>query len=328
MNAAIISVGAYLPKKRVSNDDLAQIMDTSDEWIYSRTGIRYRHIADESEAASDLAVKASRNALDRIGISPKEIDLVLLATGTPDYPGLPSTASIVQHELGIPTVGAIDVVAACSGFVYALETARVYVEAGAARTVLVIGSEVYSKIVNWKDRGTSVLFGDGAGVVIVRATEEGSGHWIGKAILGSDGSGAETLYRSHGGTRNAYDPNSTPEADLKLKMDGRKVYLFAAKTVGRVIQDLLNDHDMEFNDLDWVIPHQANVRIIQETAKRRGFNEERFYMNIEDVANTSAASIPLAMNEMVDKGLLEPGMKLVTVGFGAGLTFAGNIIQW
>ncbi len=328
MKAAIKSVGAYLPAKRVHNDDLAKIMDTSDEWIFSRTGIRYRHIADESEAASDLAAAASRQAIERAEISPDEIDLVLVATSTPDFVGLPSTAAIVQHALGIKNAGAMDVVAACSGFVYALETARVYIEAGAARTVLVAGSEAYSKIVNWDDRNTSVLFGDGAGAVIVQAVDDSSEHWVGKAILGSDGSGAETLFRSHGGTRHEFDPRTTLHADTKLKMDGGKVYLFAVRTVGKVIQDLLDRHRITFDDLDWVVPHQANVRIIAETAKRQGFDQSRFFMNIEEVANTSAASIPLALNEMVERSLLKPGMRLVTVGFGAGLTFGGNLIQW
>jgi 3-oxoacyl-[acyl-carrier-protein] synthase-3 len=326
--AKIASVGAYVPSRRMHNDELAQIVDTSDEWIYSHTGIRYRHIAEENQSASDLAVPAAEQAIERAGIEPDDIDLVLLATSTPDYVGLPSTACVVQDRLDIKDAGAMDVMAACSGFVYALETARVYVEAGAMRNVLVVGSEVYSKIVNWEDRRSCVLFGDGAGAVVVqRAGEDESGR-IFPAILGSQGSGAESLYRSHGGTRNAYVPGTTPEGDLKLKMDGRKVYNFAVSSMGYVIQELLNANGIVFDEIDRVIPHQANDRIISAAAKRAGWDPKKFYVNIAEYANTSAASIPIAMNEMYEKGLLSRGNRYVTVGFGSGLTYGGNLFTW
>ncbi len=328
MKAAIVSTGSYLPERRVHNDDLARIMDTSDEWIFSRTGIRYRHIADESEAASDLAVQAATRALERSRTKADQLDMIILATSTPDFMGLPSTAAIVQDRLQAGKAAAMDVVAACSGFVYALDTARAFIESGSAARILVVGSEVYSKILNWDDRTTAVLFGDGAGAVVVEAVPDDHGSCIAQAILRAEGAGAETLYRSHGGTRYAYVPGQTHESELKLQMDGRAVYMFAVRAVGAVIQELLERESLVFDDVDWVIPHQANVRILTETAKRRGYDLDRFYVNIEQVANTSAASIPIALDEMVSTGKLTRGMRIMTVGFGSGLTYGGTIIRW
>lgn len=328
MNAKIASVGAYVPARRMHNNQLATIVDTSDEWIYSHTGIRYRHIAAEGEAASDLAVPAARIAMERAGVTAEEIDLVLVATSTPDYVGLPSTACVVQDKLGIPSAGAMDVMAACTGFIYGLETARTYIVAGAAQNVLLVGTEVYSKIINWEDRRTCVLFGDGAGAVVVQPAADGESSRILPAVLGSRGSGAEALYRSHGGTRNAYDPESTVEADLKLKMDGRAVYNFAVSTVVDTLKDLLKRNATEFGAVDWVVPHQANERIINAAAKRAGWDRERFYVNIAEYANTSAASIPIALNEMYEADRLTRGNLLATVGFGSGLTYGGNLLYW
>ena len=329
IRARIAAVGAYVPPRRMTNVDLSRIVDTSDEWISSHTGIRNRHIAEDDQAASDLALPASRQALERAGLNPEDIDLILVATSTPDYPGLPSTASVLQHKLEVPAAGAMDVVAACSGFIYALETARTYVVAGAARHVLVAGTEVYSRIVDWTDRSSCVLFGDGAGAVIVSASDnpDDPGEIL-PAILGSRGAGAEALYRSHGGTRNPYVPGQTRESDLKLKMDGRKVYNFAVAIVGQVISELLDRQGLRFQMLDWVVPHQANIRIIEAVAKRNGWDVERFYRNISEYANTSAASIPIALNEMVEKEILKRGMRILTVGFGAGLSWGGHLISW
>ena len=328
MNARIISVGAHVPARRMHNDELATIVDTSDEWIYSHTGIHYRHLAAEDEAASDLAIPAAREAIERAGLYPEDIDMVLLATSTPDYVGLPATASVVQDKLGISRAGAMDITAACTGFIYGLETARAYVEAGSAQHVLLIGTEVYSKIVNWEDRRSCVLFGDGAGAVVVGAVEDDGPGRILPAVLGSKGSGADALYRSHGGTRNPYIPGVTPESDLKLKMDGRRVYNFAVATVVDVIRTLLDRNALAFEDLAWVVPHQANVRIINAAAKRAGWDQSRFYVNIAEYANTSAASIPSALNEMVTRGMLAPGDAILTVGFGAGLAYGGNVLYW
>lgn len=312
------------------NDELATMVDTSDEWIYSHTGIRYRHLAADDEAASDLAVPAARQALERAGLAPEDIDLVLVATSTPDYVGLPSTACVVQDKLGIPAAGAMDLMAACTGFIYGLETARAYVTAEAASRVLLVGTEVYSKIINWDDRRTCVLFGDGAGAVVVTGSEDAepdSPH-IMPALLGSRGSGAERLYRSHGGTRHAYVPGTTPEADLKLKMDGRAVYNFAVSTIVETIQTLLERNGLRFEDLAWVVPHQANERIIAAACKRAGWDLERFYLNIDEYANTSAASIPIALNDLWEQNRLNPGDLILTVGFGSGLTYGGNLLTW
>lgn len=310
------------------NDELSTIVDTSDEWIFSHTGIRYRHIAADDEAASDLAVPAAREAMERARVTPQDIDLVLVATSTPDYPGLPSTACVVQDKLGIPESGAMDVIAACTGFSYGLETARVYVESGAAGTVLLVGTEVYSKIVNWEDRRSCVLFGDGAGAVVVQGHADASPSHILPGRLRSRGSGAESLYRSHGGTRNPYRPGETPESDLKLKMDGRKVYNFAVAAVVETIQAILDQNGLGFDELAWVVPHQANVRIIHAAARRAGWDVDRFYINIGEYANTSAASIPIALREMERSDRLHPGDLILAVGFGAGLTFGGNLIYW
>ncbi|SIQ74128.1 3-oxoacyl-[acyl-carrier-protein] synthase-3 [Alkalispirochaeta americana] len=303
------------------------MVDTSDEWIFSHTGIRYRHIASEDQAASDLAVPAAKKAMAKAGVSPDDIDLILVATSTPDYPGLPSTACVLQEKLGIPSAGAMDLVAACSGFIYGLETARTYVAAGAARNVLVVGSEIYSRIVNWEDRGSSVLFGDGAGAAVVSVLSEGENR-ISPAILGSRGSGAESLCRLYGGTRHPYIPGVTPPEALLLQMDGKKVYTFAVAVIVQVIQDLLDQNGLTFSDLAYVVPHQANTRIIAAAAKRGGWDADRFYMNIEEYANTSAASIPLALDEMNEKGLLAPGDRVLCVGFGSGLTYGGTLITW
>lgn len=324
----IAAVGAHVPERRMHNDELAALVDTSDEWIFSHTGIRYRHIAAEGQSASDLAEPAARQALSRAGIAAEEVDLVLLATSTPDYLGLPSTACVVQQRLGATRAAAMDITAACTGFVYALETARTFVAAGAARTVLVIGSEVYSSIIDWTDRRTCVLFGDGAGAAVVRRAESDSPSRLLPAILGSRGADAQALYVPAGGTRNRLRRDETTESDLKLQMDGRRVYTFAVTIVADVIQSLLSREGMAFEDLAYVVPHQANVRIIQAAAKRAGWDPARFYTNIAEYANTSAASIPIALNEMSQKGLLHRGSPLATVGFGGGLTWGGMLLYW
>jgi 3-oxoacyl-[acyl-carrier-protein] synthase-3 len=327
-HARIASIGAYVPERRMHNDELAEFIDTSDEWIYSHTGIRYRHVAADEQSASDLAVPAAQQAIERAGLETSDIDLILLATSTPDFIGLPSTACVVQDRLDIRDAGAMDVVAACSGFSYALETARVYVTSGATKHVLVVGAEVYSKIVNWKDRRSCVLFGDGAGAVVVSATDDPNGGRVLPSILGSQGSGAETLFRSHGGTRYAYVPGETAPEELLLKMDGRKVYNFAVSSMGFAIREVLAKNDLSIEDIDRIIPHQANKRIIDATAKREKWDPDLFYVNIDEYANTSAASIPIALNEMYEKGMLRRGGAYLTVGFGSGLTYGGNVFYF
>lgn len=330
MNPVIAGIGAYVPERRMHNDELARLVDTSDEWIYSRTGIKYRHIAADGEATSDLAVEAGKRAIKQAGIEPEEIDLVLVATSTPDYPGLPSTAAIVQDKIGAPNAGAMDLVAACTGFVYAVETARVYVAAQAAKNVLVVGAEVFSRIVDWTDRTTCVLFGDGAGAVVVREDETLSarGAKVTKAILASDGSGAEVLARLKGGTKHPYDPDTMTPGESMLFMDGRRVYNFAVRALPKILNGVMEQNDLKPEEIDWVVPHQANIRILKEAARRTGISFERFYTNLEDYANTSAASIPLALDDMVRQGKLKPGMKILIAGFGGGLTYGGAYVVW
>lgn len=313
----------------MSNDELAQIVDTSDEWIYSHTGIRYRHIAEPDTAASDLAVDAADAALAHAEVDPAEIDLVLLATSTPDYPGLPATACVVQDRIGAPNAAAMDLVAACTGFIYGVATASAFAVSGGANNILVIGAEVYSKIIDWEDRNTCVLFGDGAGAIVVRAKEQLEGKRVGvlDSVLRSRGSGASSLLRPVGGSRTSYEPGVTPISDTKLAMDGRRVYNFAVSVIGETIDQLLARNNLTFDQIDHVVPHQANVRIIEAACKRGGFDFSKFYMNIAEYANTSAASIPIALDEMTKKGVLEPGQLVLTVGFGSGLTYGGNLIR-
>ena len=326
MSSIIRSVASYVPSRRMSNDELATIVDTSDEWIFSHTGIRSRHIAADNEAASDLAREAGLLAIERAEIAPDDIDLILLATSTPDYVGLPSTACVVQNMLGAGKAGAMDLVAACTGFIYGLQTARAYIDSGSARHVLVIGSEVYSRLVNWKDRSSCVLFGDGAGAAVVSHGED-KDRGIIDAFLRSQGSGAPALLKKAGGSRLPIGED-TEEADRYLYMDGRRVYVFAVNAIIEVVRSLLHQNGLSFDDVDYVVPHQANVRIIEAACKRAGWDSSKFFVNIAEYANTSAASIPIALDEMRAKGLLKPGMTILTVGFGSGLTYGGNLIRW
>ncbi len=328
MQAYVRSTGAYVPPRRMSNDELAQLVDTSDEWIFSHTGIRYRHIAAEGVAASDLAVEAAQIALQRAAVEPDEIDLILVATSTPDYLGLPATACIVQDRLQAGKAAAMDLVAACTGFVYGLQTARAFVESGAARTVLLIGTEVYSQIINWQDRNSCVLFGDGAGAVVVSAGRTAAGSRIIDGALYSRGQGAESLARLAGGSRRPMTADQRTSAECFLSMDGRSVYNFAVPALVETIQTLLQRNSLSFDDLDWVVPHQANVRIIDAAARRAGFDPKKFFTNIAEYANTSAASIPIALDEMWRNGLLKRGQTIITVGFGGGLTYGGNLLIW
>lgn len=320
----ILSTGLYVPPTILTNDQVATRVDTSDEWIYSHTGIRERRIASEDQATSDLALAAGRQALERAGLDPRDLDLVLVATSTPDYLGFPSTASLVQHGLGAVNAGAMDLAAACTGFVYALETARTFVASGTARYVLVIGAEVFSRIVDWTDRNTCILFGDGAGAVLVGPSDS-DGAWFAPSLLRSDGSGGSSLLRPAGGTRS---PVPSRPQDLFMTMDGRKVYSFAITVVKDIILEILEKNGLTLSQVDWVVPHQANARIVASAAQRLGLPLERFYQNMERYANTSGATIPLALAEMDAQGLLQRGQVVVTVGFGAGLTWGSNLFRW
>jgi 3-oxoacyl-[acyl-carrier-protein] synthase-3 len=330
MKAYIKGVGSCVPAKRVSNDDLAKTVDTSDEWIYSHTGIKNRHIAEKSQATSDFAFGAALAALEDSGESAAAVDMILVASVTPDYSGFPSTACILQDRLGAKNSAAMDISAACSGFVYGLETARVFIEGGVYKNILVIGAETLSRITNWKDRNTCILFGDGAGAVLVSAAD-GAGHGergIMVSHLEAEGSGGGALIRPMGGSRNPFTPDNAPGDTMFLRMDGGKVYRFAVDALGRVGEILLAKAALDISAIDFIVPHQANIRIIEACAKRLDLPLDKFYINIEEFANTSAASIPLALADMKRKGILQPGHLVMTVAFGAGLTCGGNIIRW
>ena len=326
MGARIEGIGAYTPSRRVSNDELAEFLDTSDEWIRSHTGIGYRHNARDDEAASDLGAQAAKVALDRSGTDPESIDMVLVATASSDYVGFPSTACIVQDMIGAKNAAAMDISVGCTGFVYGLETAKGFIASGAARRVLLIGSEVLTRIVDWTDRSTCVLFGDGAGAAVISPSSNGRG--ILDSVLKADGSGASYLAREVGGTRSPFKPGHTAERDLLIKMEGQPVYNFAVPAIIEVIRQILDRNGLTIDDITYIVPHQANQRIIEAAAKRSRIPYEKFYLNIEEYANTSAATIPIALNELYEHDKLSSGDLLITVGFGAGLTFGGNLLKW
>lgn len=337
MAIEILATGKYLPAKRVTNDELAKTVDTNDEWIRSHTGIGSRHFAAEDEATSDLAIKAALVALDSISPGSPEkaaetIDLVIVSTSTPDYYGFPSCACIVQDKLGIHNAAAFDIVAACTGFVYALEAAAGMLMFGNRKRALVVGSDVLSRVADWTDRATCVLFGDAAGAVILERTDApqtGPGkRGIIRSILGSDGSGYDALICERGGNRHPWKTGEVVDKPSHLAMDGRAVYNFAVKAITDTMQKLLDEEGITMADVKKIIPHQANERIIQAAAKRLGVGEDKFYLTIEKYANTSNSTIPVALDEYARSGELKKGDLIMTVGFGAGLTFGGNLIVW
>jgi 3-oxoacyl-[acyl-carrier-protein] synthase-3 len=333
MQAVIRAVDSAVPSKRMSNAEFTTFLDTTDEWIFSHTGIRNRHIADPDQAPSDLAFEACQKVLSKTALPPGEVDLVLVATATGDYLGFPSVACIVQDRLGAKRAGAMDLAAGCTGFIYGLETARSFVLGGGARNILVVGAEVLSRIADWHDRNTCVLFGDGAGAALVSAVEDardasGRPRGLIASVLRADGSGAHLLERPRGGTRAPFDPETFDRTAACLKMDGRQVYNFAVKAIAEGIPEMLAANGFNIDDVAWIVPHQANVRIIEAAAKRAKIPLEKCYLNIEEYANTSAASIPIALTEMDAKGLLREGDLVATFGFGAGLTWGGNLLRW
>ncbi|GHV82930.1 3-oxoacyl-[acyl-carrier-protein] synthase 3 [Spirochaetia bacterium] len=342
MAIEIISTGKAVPVNRVSNDDLAAKIDTNDEWIRSHTGIGARHIADEGTACSDLALQAGIHALEMAAGGDSEaaiteiagtLDFIIIATATPDYYGCPSTSCVVQNKIGAKNAAAMDITAGCTGFVYGLETAAGLLSVSKTRKrALVIGSDVLTKVTDWSDRGTCVLFGDGAGAAMLEKTDaprEGSQkRGLLRTILGADGSGAENLLIRRGGTRNPWKNGETVDVYPHLEMDGRAVYNFAVRSITETICRLLDDEGITTSDVAWIVPHQANARIVQAAAKRLNIPESKFFMNIEEYANTSAATIPIALDEMNRAGKLRKGDLILSVGFGGGLTFGGNLIVW
>ena len=337
MGIRILGTGSYLPPKVVTNESLAATLNTSDEWIFSHTGIHSRHVADEGETTSTMAVKAARAALEAAGATPEEVGLVVVATSSPDYNTFPSTACLVQGILGCPNAGAYDLQAACAGFVYALEQARGWINYNPGKKALVIGSECLTRIVDWTDRSSCILFGDGAGAVVLGNDAEpgrASAETTAETILGADGSGRHFIQRT-GGTMASFPldaksglPITPPPTVSKLSLMGHEVFVFAVKTMSRVTEELCARKGVEPASLDRVFAHQANGRIIEACARRMKLPIEKFWLNLAETANTSAASIPIALDQAVRAGELKDGQNVVLVGFGAGLTYAGTYLTW
>jgi 3-oxoacyl-[acyl-carrier-protein] synthase-3 len=325
--AHIVGWGYEVPAKIITNHDLEQIVETSDEWIRSRTGIEERHVAaDPKETTASLAVVAARRALEVADVPPNKIDLIICATTTPEY-SFPATACLVQNALGATNAGAFDLSAACSGFVYGLSMARGHIIAGDAEYVLVIGAETLSRIVDWTDRETCVLFGDGAGAVLVAASEVPGG--ILATELGSDGSGGDALILPGGGSALPTSLETVSSGQHYIKMDGKAVFRFATRVMATATRRVLERAGYTPADVDLVVPHQANMRIIQNSVLNQlKIPEEKVFVNLQKYGNTSTASIPIALCEAIEAGRLKPGYKVVFVGFGAGLTWAACAIDW
>ncbi len=313
----IVGTGSYLPPKVVTNDDLARQMDTTDEWIRTRTGIRQRHIAEPSQTSSDLGVEASRAALAAARIVPQEIDLIIVATATPDYI-FPSTACIMQAKLGIKGCAAFDIQAVCSGFVYALAIADKLIRSGQHRCALIVGTEVYSRILDWNDRGTAVLFGDGAGAVVLRADSKPG---IMASALHADGSYVDIL--SVPGNVCGGKIVGSPF----LQMDGQAVFKFAVKVLDEVARETLAMCGLTPSDIDWLIPHQANVRILEASAKKLGVDLSKLIVTVDRHGNTSAASVPLALDLAIRDGRIKPGHRVMLQGVGGGFTWGASLVE-
>jgi 3-oxoacyl-[acyl-carrier-protein] synthase-3 len=323
--AHITGWGKYVPQRVMTNDDLAQLVETSDGWIRDRTGIAQRHIAGATDTTASMSIAAAINALDIAGISGNQLDLIIVATSTPEYV-FPSTACIVEDALGAERAGAFDLSAACSGFVYGLGIASDAIKAGSAKNVLVIGAETLSRIVNWKDRSTCVLFGDGAGAVVLQASDQPGG--VLHTLLRSDGSGGEMLIVPAGGSKLPVTHEAIDHSLNTIQMNGQEVYRFAARVMDRAAREVMHKAGWSTDQVDVFVPHQANMRIIQSASKSLGIPLDKFYCNIEHYGNTSAASIPIALTEAAESGRLRPDHRVVMVGFGAGLTWAASAVQW
>lgn len=323
MKIGILGTGSYLPEKVLTNDDLAKMVDTNDEWIRTRTGIIERRIVAEDEATSDLAYKAAKSAIEDAGINKDEIELIIVATMTPDHV-TPSTAAIVQDRLGI-RAAAFDLSAACTGFVYAYTTGYSFIRAGIYKKVLVIGAEAMTRTIDWEDRGTCILFGDGAGAVILGETD--SGGFIASNLV-ADGSGACELMIPSGGSRKPVSIETIKNKEIYMQMNGREIFKFAVKVFPETVENVLEQGNITADDVDLFIPHQANIRIIESIAKRFKQPMDKFYVNLQKYGNTSAATIPIAIDEANKEGRLKKGNKLVAVGFGGGLTYGSVLFEW
>ena len=317
----IVGTGRFLPERVLTNADLEKMVDTSDEWIKTRTGVERRHIAAENETTSDLCVGAAARAMEDAGVEADEIDLIVVGTTSPDLV-FPNVATLVQERLGIHGCAAFSLEAACTGFIYALSTADKYIRLGEAKCALVIGAEVLSKLVDWTDRGTCVLFGDGAGAVVVKPSEE---QGIISSHLGADGKYRDLLYYPVGPSKNL---ELAGVGDSRIIMSGNEVFKVAVKTLGAVAGEALEANGIDQSDLDWLVPHQANIRIIQATAKRLGLPMEKVILTVQDHGNTSAASVPMALDVGIRDGRIQRGQLVLMEAFGGGFTWGSILMRY
>jgi 3-oxoacyl-[acyl-carrier-protein] synthase-3 len=325
LRGKIVATGSYVPENVVNNHDLEKIVDTSDEWITERTGIKERRVVNAEQATSDLAFEAASLALKRAHVKPKDIDLIVVATITADM-AFPSTACILQDRLGATGAAAFDVNAACSGFIYGLHIANGLIRAGVHRRILLVGAEVLSKVTDWQDRTTCILFGDGAGAVVIEATKEKRGVY--STHIGSDGSLSDLICLPGGGSRNPCSKETILKRLNYIKMKGNETFKVAVRTLEELVIKTLADNNLDPSQLSLLIPHQANIRIIQATAKRLGMPMEKIFVNIDRYGNTSAASVPIALDEAVQSGRIQDGDYVLLEAFGGGLTWASSLLRW
>ncbi len=325
VRAAITGTGSYLPSKVLTNADLENMVDTSDEWITRRTGIKERRLAARQECTSTMAVEAARRACDSAGIDPGELDLIACATITPDTL-CPASACYIQRDLGAKNAAVFDLSAACSGFVYCLTIARSFIETGQCKNCLLVGSETLSRFTDYTDRGSCILFGDGAGAVVMQAVEDDS-RGVKYTVMHADGNGWDYIWTPAGGSKLPASHQTVDERLHFLKMRGRDVYKFAIEKMQWLLEDCMNACNLTNDDVDMVIPHQVNIRIIKSATEKLNFPLEKVYVNIDKYGNTSAASIPIALDEAVRSGKVGRGSTLLLIAFGAGLTWAGAVVE-
>ncbi len=324
-SVTIIGTGSYVPERILTNADLEKMVDTTDEWIVSRSGIRERHIARADEVTSDMAAEASRRALAQAGVAAEEVDLIIVATITPDMV-FPSTACFVQDLIGARKATCFDLEAACSGFLYAMHVATQFIKTGAAKTALVIGAEKLSTVTDWQDRATCVLFGDGAGAVVLRACEGSQGFLA--TVTGSDGSLADLLKIPGGGSRHPASLETIEKRMHYMQMVGKEVFKNAVRNMGEAARNALEQSGLTMDDVALVVPHQANMRIVEAIRERLGVGPEKFYVNLDRMGNMSAASIPVALDEAVRGGKVKRGDVVVLVAFGGGFTWGATVVRW
>ena len=323
--AHITGWGMYVPEPVLTNDDISKLVDTSDEWIRERTGIRERHIARENEFPSTLGVEAAIKALQIANLAPTELDLIICTSSSPEYI-FPATACLIQDQIGATKAGAFDLQAACSGFVFSINMAAQAIRSGSIKSALIVGTEVLSRFVNWKDRNTCILFGDGAGAFVLQASDAPGG--VMSAVMHSDGSGANSLIIPGGGARFPASELSIHENKHFIHMDGKEVFRFATRVMGKATLEALEQAKLTIDDVQWIIPHQANIRIVETAAKYLKVPLDKFIVNVDRYGNTSTASIPIATVEAIQKGQLKAGDKAVFVGFGGGLTWGAMVVEW